>query len=201
MLQQTWLCLLDLSVSPELQIFDQQINTSMQSAVPSNMLQSHQCLIRFHKKILLSSLTPDVGNFVAKYTAQRSYKLFKTVFFKGQRLSTDRTDTLGKIHDGCLMYRRNNVLAIGFLEAIISFDHCSEPTFVIRPVNLISTDDSLPINGRIFRCTNVLYGTRSETTLEVTNSECIIQKLAFRPGNDTKFPTVRNLMLFFNIRI
>ena len=82
LIQQMWFCLFDLSLSSELQIFDQQINTSMRRTAPRNMFQSRQNLIRFQKKILLLSLIPGVGNFVAKYTAPRSYKLFKTVCFK-----------------------------------------------------------------------------------------------------------------------
>ena len=85
---------------------------------------------------------------------------------------------------------------ISFLEAITSFNNYTEPTLVILPVSLISTGDSLSINGLIVRCTNVLYGTCSGTILEATNLECIIQKLAFRPGNDIKFPPVRNSIYF-----
>ena len=50
-----------------------------------------------------------------------------------------------------------------------------------------------------FRCTNVLYGTCSETTLEVTSLERIIQKLAFRLENEIKFPPVRNSMFLLSI--
>ncbi|CAF4522129.1 unnamed protein product, partial [Rotaria sp. Silwood2] len=197
LLQQTWLSLSDVLVPPELKLFDQQINSSMRQAVPSNLLYSHRKTIRFHKKILLSSLAPDVADFVIKCVAQRPFKLFKTVFFNQQRLSSDPIDTPEKTNDGCVMYRRNDVPSIGFLETIISFDNCREPVFVIRPVVLISSADSMRLNNRIFKCTNVLYGTCDETTLETTTLKCIVQKLAFRPGNDIKFHSVCNSMFFF----
>jgi len=169
----------------------------MRQAVPSNLSSVHRNPIRFYKKIVLSSLAPDVSNFINNYSAQRSYTLFKTVFYKQQRLSADRIDIFGKAHDGCLMYRRNDVPAIGFLETIISFNNCIESVLVIRPVLLISTADSMSINDRIFTCTNVLYGTCNGTELEVTSLKCIIQKLAFRPGTDVSFPPVCNSMFFF----
>jgi hypothetical protein len=131
------------------------------------------------------------------YTNNRSYNLFKTVFFEQQRFASDRTDVYRKTNDGCLMYNLNNSLAIGFLQTIISFNNDDEPILIIRPVNLLSTADSMIINQRIYRCTNVLYGTTYGTTLEVINLESIIQKLAFRPGSDIKSPPVKDSMFFF----
>jgi hypothetical protein len=160
----------------------------MRQAIPSNLTHLHRNSIRFYKKILLSSLVHDVGNFVIKYSGTRTYKLYKTIFFEGKRLSSDRVDVLKKTHDGCLMYKRNNVPAIGFLETIIAFDNSVESVLVIRPVVLISTADSMLLNGRLFRCTNVLYGSCNGTTLETTSLQCFIQKLAFRPGTDVKGP-------------
>jgi hypothetical protein len=113
LLQQTWLSISDSSL-PELKLFDQQINSTMRQAVPTNLSYTHQNQIRFHKKMSLSALVPDVSNFVIKYCTQRPYILFKTVFVKQNRFSSDRIDILRKIHDGCLMYMRNNVPAIGF---------------------------------------------------------------------------------------
>ncbi|CAF1032876.1 unnamed protein product [Rotaria sp. Silwood1] len=109
--------------------------------------------------------------------------------------------TIGKTHDGCLMYNRKNIPAIGFLETIISFDNGNEPVLVIRPVSLLATADTMSINHRIYKCTNVLYGTYHGTTLEVTSLDCIIQKLAFRRGINVKFPPIPNSMFFFSIPI
>ncbi|CAF1117040.1 unnamed protein product [Adineta steineri] len=199
LLRQTWLSLFDLSSSSssELRIFDQQITSNVRQSIPVNLLSSEQNPIRLHKIILLSSLPHDINHFVIKYCGQRPYQLFKTVFFKQKRLSSDHSGIFGKTHDGCLMYKRNNVLAIGFLQIIISFYNCDQPVLVIRPVTLISTSDSLSINGRTFKCTNVLYGTCDGTVLEASDLGCIIQKLAFRPGTDIKFPPARNSMFFF----
>ena len=94
------------------------------------------------------------------------------------------------------MCRGSNAPAIDFLEAIISSNNCTELTLLIRPGSLISTGDSLSINGRTLSCTNVLHEIVSETTLEVTNLECFIQKLTFRPRNDVRFPPVLNSMSF-----
>ncbi len=165
--------------------------------MPSNFLHQHPNPIRYHKKILLSSLVPDVGNFIIKFSGQRKYQLFKTVFFEQIRLSADPTNVLGKTHDGCLMYRSNDVPAIGFLETIISFDDSIEPVLVVRPVVLVSTADSVSINQRKYKCHNVLYGTSNGTSLEVTSLKYFIQKLAFRPGIDVKLPSIHNPMFFF----
>jgi hypothetical protein len=169
----------------------------MRCAISSVLPQLHQHTTRVHKKVLLSSMAPDVSDFVVKYTGQRSYKLFKTVFSEQQRFASDRNDIFRKTHDGCLMYMRNNSPAVGFLETIISFDNDNELVLVMRPVNLISTADSMSINNRIYRCTNILYGSHHGTTIEVASLKCIIQKLAFRSGIDVKFPPLCNSMFFY----
>ncbi|CAF5050269.1 unnamed protein product, partial [Rotaria sp. Silwood1] len=171
LLQQTWLATSDSSLPSELKIFDYQINAS--------------------------SLAPDVKKFVTKYTGGQSYNLYKTVFVEQQRFTSDRIDIFRRTHDGCLMYNRKNIPAIGFLETIISFDNGNEPVLVIRPVSLLATADTMSINHRIYKCTNVLYGTYHGTTLEVTSLDCIIQKLAFRRGINVKFPPIPNSMFFF----
>ncbi|CAF3944826.1 unnamed protein product, partial [Rotaria sordida] len=171
LLQQTWLATSDSSLPSELKIFDYHINAS--------------------------SLAPDVKKFVTKYTGGQSYNLYKTVFVEQQRFTSDRIDIFRRTHDGCLMYNRKNIPAIGFLETIISYDNGNEPVLVIRPVSLLATADTMSIKHRIYKCTNVLYGTYHGTTLEVTNLDCIIQKLAFRRGTNIKFPPIPNSMFFF----
>ncbi|CAF1444085.1 unnamed protein product, partial [Rotaria sordida] len=173
LLQQTWLATSYSSLPSELKIFDYQINAS--------------------------SLAPDVKKFVTKYTGGQSYNLYKTVFVEQQRFTSDRIDIFRRTLDGCLMYNRKNIPAIGFLETIISFDNGNEPVLVIRPVSLPATADTMSINHRIYKCTNVLYGTYHGTTLEVTNLDCIIQKLAFRRGTNVKFPPIPNSMFFFSV--
>ncbi|CAF3258541.1 unnamed protein product, partial [Rotaria sp. Silwood2] len=197
LLQQTWLATSDPSLPSELKIFDQMINASLRYAIPSRVSYRNQNTVRLHTKVHLGSLAPDVKSFVIKYTAQRTYNLFKTTFYEQQRFSSDRVDIFHRTHDGCLMYKKNNLPAIGFLETIISFGNDHEPVLIIRPVSLISTADSMSIHGRIYRCTNVLYGTYHRTTIEITNLQSIVQKLAFRPGTDVKFPSVHKSMFFF----
>ncbi len=196
-MQQTWIATSDPSFPFEMKIFDQQINASMRRTIPSRLSHTNQQMIRFYKKVQFNSLDSDVRKCVIKYTNNRSYNLFKTVFFEQQRFASDRTDVYRKTNDGCLMYNLNNSPAIGFLQTIISFNNDDEPILIIRPVNLLSTADSMIINQRIYRCTNVLYGTTYGTTLEVINLESIIQKLAFRPGSDIKSPPVKDSMFFF----
>jgi len=95
------------------------------------------------------------------------------------------------------MYWTNNSIAIGFAEAVIYFNNSNESLLIIRPVNLLSTADSISINNRIFKCTNVLYGTCHGTMLEVITLKSIIQKLAFRRGIDIRFPPIHDSMFFF----
>ena len=197
LLQQTWLSLSDLSTPPRLKLFDKQISSSMRRAIPLHLMDPHQNSTRFHKKILVSSLAPDVGDFIIKHFGKRTYKLHKTIFYGGKRLSSDSIDVLKRTHDGCLMYSRDNAPAIGFLETTISFENCIEPVLVIRPVVLASAADLMSVNDRLYRCTNVLYGSCNRTTLETTSLKYFIQKLAFRPGTDIKFPAVSNSMFFF----
>ncbi|CAF1295623.1 unnamed protein product [Rotaria sp. Silwood1] len=153
----------------------------------------------FEFEATIGSLAPDVKKFVTKYTGGQSYNLYKTVFVEQQRFTSDRIDIFRRTHDGCLMYNRKNIPAIGFLETIISFDNGNEPVLVIRPVSLLATADTMSINHRIYKCTNVLYGTYHGTTLEVTSLDCIIQKLAFRRGINVKFPPIPNSMFFFSV--
>ncbi|CAF3707673.1 unnamed protein product [Rotaria socialis] len=187
----------DSSLRSDPKIFDQNINVSMRYAIPSRISYGNKSIIRLHKKVKLDSLAPIVKKFVVDSTNQRSYNLFKTIFFERQRFASDHTNMFRRTHDGCLMYKKNNLPAIGFLETIISFTNDDEPVLVIRPVNLISTADSMLINDRIYKCSNVLYGTHHGTIVEATNLNCIIQKLAFRPGTDVKFPSAHNSMFIF----
>ena len=95
------------------------------------------------------------------------------------------------------MYMKNDVPGIGFLETIVSFKTNNEPALIIRPVNLISTGDTLSIEGQVYRCTNLFDGSYGGTTFEVINLNSIVQKLAFRSGTDIKSPPWQNSMFFF----
>ena len=99
------------------------------------------------------------------------------------------------------MYMKNDVPGIGFLETIVSLKTNNESALIIRPVNLISTGDTLSIEGQVYRCTNLLDGSYGGTTLEVINLNSIVQKLVFRPGTDIKSPPCQNSMFFFSILI
>ena len=139
----------------------------------------------------------NLSNFIFKFTGNRTYMLYKSVFVNQQRYSADAIDTYRSTHDGCLLYEKNNVTKVGFLKAIIYFADDQEISLVIQPVNLQSTADTLSINGRSYRCTNILYGTPEGTLTEIIDYQAIIQKLAFRYGTNRNCPPLINSMFFF----
>lgn len=97
------------------------------------------------------------------------------------------------------MYIKDGSIRIAFMEVAVCFENSSKSFLVIRPVNLLSTGDSMLLNSRIFRCTNILYGTCRGTALEIIDRESIIQKLAFRREVNVNFPSIPDSMFSFNI--
>ena len=138
-----------------------------------------------------------MSNFVLTFTSIQSSVLYKTIFVDHQRYSADSTDVHRSTHDGCVLYCKNNPPAIGFLETIIGFTDNNKLSFVIRSVTMYSKADTLSINKRKYRCTNVLYGTSHGSSLEVIHHQSLIQKLAFRYGTDLNFPPLIKSMFFF----
>lgn len=194
--QQTWLAASHALLPIELKHFDRIINCSMRYAIPTIHSFQNQHSIRFHKKVQLHSLAADTQMLVIKETGQHMFTLFATILFQGQRFSSDSIDIFRRTHDGCLMYTKNNSIGIGFMEVVVCCDSM-KAFLVIRPVNVISTADSMLLNDRTFRCTNILYGTCRGTTLEIIDPQSIIQKLAFRRGVDVNFPPINDSMFFF----
>jgi hypothetical protein len=88
-------------------------------------------------------------------------------------------DVFRKNDEECLMYMKNSSSTVEFLKISISFDNGNELVSAIRPVSLISTADSVSINDRLYRRTNILYGLHHGTTIVVASLKFIIQKLAF----------------------
>lgn len=86
-----------------------------------------------------------------------------------------------------MAYMRNNSSTVEFLETIISFDNSNELVFIFRRVSLMSTADSMSINDRLYRRTNILYGLHHGTTIVVASLKFIIQKLAFEFETGVKF--------------
>jgi hypothetical protein len=197
LLQQTWLATSDSSFPPEMQLFDRQIHSSTRLAIPTHLLHFRHPTVRLHKKLMPTSLPTDVHNFVLQCVGIRSSTLFKTLYIDRQRYSADGTDDSRVTHDGCVLYEDNGTAKVGFLEAVIRFENQYELALVIRPVNLSSAADILAIAGRIFKCTNVLYGKLDGSTLELTRVKCLIQKLAFRTDANSNRDSPSNSMFFF----
>ncbi|CAF1201904.1 unnamed protein product [Rotaria magnacalcarata] len=145
----------------------------------------------------IDSLITNVSNFVLKSTSGRSYILYKTIFINNQRYSADPINIHRPIHDGCVLYDNHGTAAVGFLETVINFLEDKGIFLVIRPVILNSTADILTINNRIYRCTNVLYGSSHGSSLELIHHKSLIQKLAFRYGINSEFPSLVKSMFFF----
>jgi hypothetical protein len=197
LLQQTWLATTDSSFPPEMKLFDHQIHSNMRYSIPTHISDLHRHHTRVHKKMSITCLAMDVSNFILKSTRDRSYLLYKTILVDGQRYSADSINIHRPTHDGCILYDKNNVSAIGFLETVIHFIDNNEFSLVIRPVILYSTADTLSMNDRIYQCTNVLYGTSDGSSIEDLHYRFVIQKLAFRYGTDLNFPPLVKSMFFF----
>ncbi len=123
--------------------------------------------------------------------------LYKSIFIDHQRYSADPINIHRVTHDGCVLYDKDDVTKVGFLETIINFVDNNELSLVMRPVILHSTSDTLSINDRVYRCTNILYGTPHGSSIEVIHYKSLIQKLAFRYGTNSNFPPLVKSMFFF----
>jgi hypothetical protein len=159
LLQQTWLATTDSSLPPEMQLFDRQTHSNMRYSIPmflSDLHHHHHHKPRVHTKTFISALTKDVSHFIFKFTGDRSY----------------------------VLYDKNDITKVGFLETIINFIDNNELSLVIRPVILHSTADTLSINDGVYRCTNILYGTSHGSSIEIIHYKSLVQKLAFRYGTD-----------------
>jgi hypothetical protein len=122
------------------------------------------------------------------------------VSFEQQRFVSDCIDIFRKNDEECLAYMRNNSSTVEFLETIISFDNSNELVFVFRRVSLMSTADSMSINDRLYRRTNILYELHHGTTIVVASLKFIIQKLAFEFATDAKFSPLETPYSFTSIQ-
>ncbi|CAF2746973.1 unnamed protein product [Rotaria sp. Silwood2] len=193
LLQQTWLATKDSSFPPEMRLFDHQIHSNMRYSIPrqiSDLNHHNRHQIRAYKKVPITSLETDVSDFVIKYAGDRSYVLYKTVVVHDQRYSADSINIHRSTHDGCIVYDKNDTPTIGFLETTIHLIDNNEFSLIMRPVILYSTADTLSINDRVYKCTNVLYGTPHGSSIEAVHYKFLIQKLAFRYGTDLNFPPI-----------
>ncbi|CAF4236801.1 unnamed protein product [Rotaria sp. Silwood2] len=200
LLQQTWLATKDSSFPPEMRLFDHQIHSNMRYSIPrqiSDLNHHNRHQIRAYKKVPITSLETDVSDFVIKYAGDRSYVLYKTVVVHDQRYSADSINIHRSTHDGCIVYDKNDTPTIGFLETTIHLIDNNEFSLIMRPVILYSTADTLSINDRVYKCTNVLYGTPHGSSIEAVHYKFLIQKLAFRYGTDLNFPPIVKSMFFF----
>lgn len=199
LLQQTWLATTDPSFPPEMKLFDHQIHCNMRYSIPSQLSDLHQSQqkIRVHKKLFIASLAKDVSDFVVEFTHGRSYELYRTILIDNQRYSADSINTKRSTHDGCVLYENSGAPGVGFLETIVKLIDLNDFALIIRPVILHSTADILPMNNRIYSCTNVLYGTSHGSSIIVINHTCLMQKLAFRMGTNSDFPSHDKSMFFF----
>ncbi|CAF3331953.1 unnamed protein product [Rotaria sp. Silwood2] len=202
LLQQTWLATKDSSFPPEMRLFDHQIHSNMRYSIPrqiSDLNHHNRHQIRAYKKVPITSLETDVSDFVIKYAGDRSYVLYKTVVVHDQRYSADSINIHRSTHDGCIVYDKNDTPTIGFLETTIHLIDNNEFSLIMRPVILYSTADTLSINDRVYKCTNVLYGTPHGSSIEAVHYKFLIQKLAFRYGTDLNFPPIVKSMFFFSV--
>jgi hypothetical protein len=181
-----------------MQLFDHQITSNVRYSIPNDLsIIHHYHKARLFKKMSINSLPEDVSNFIFKFADDRSYLIFKTIFVNQQRYSADSINIHRTTHDGCVLYDKNDVAAVGFLEAIIHFVDDDEISILIRPVILYSTADTLSINNRLYKCTNILYGTTHGSSIEAIHYKSLIQKLAFRYGTNLNFPPLVQSMFFF----
>ncbi len=180
-----------------MQLFDHQINSNIRCAVPKELFAVHHDKARLLKKVSLNSLKEDISNYIINFTGARSYLIFKTIFVNGQRYSADPIDVRRITHDGCILYAKNNIPAVGFIEAVVHFLVEDEIFIIIRPVILYATADTLSINNHLYKCNNILYGTSNGSSMESADYRSLIQKLAFRYGINSNFPALPQSMIFF----
>ncbi|CAF3982771.1 unnamed protein product [Rotaria sp. Silwood1] len=149
--------------------------------------------IKLHQKI-----TPPPSNFFQKFPNSSSSNVlfYKTLFLDRLRFSADDFTVPRHSNDACILYQtKKNYNSIGFILFIIHFIDKNEIYLFLNKVKLISTADTVDIQGRNFRCNNILKGVVVPDSTTIIQPSQILQKLAFRPiSNDD--PTASKAFVF-----
>jgi hypothetical protein len=122
---------------------------------------------------------------------------YKTLFIKDLRFSADDFTILRRSNDACILYKsKNNSCSIGFILCIVHSIDKNEVYLFFKKVKIISTADTVHIQGKDFICNNVLKGVVVAGSTTIIQPSQIIQKLAFRPALNDDLQ-VSNTFLFF----
>jgi hypothetical protein len=150
--------------------------------------------IKLHNKI-----TSPPPNFFVQWPNlfQSNTVFYKTLFIDDLRFSADDFTILRRSNDACILYRsKNNSYSIGFILYIVHSIDKNEVYLLLNKVKLISTADTVDIQGRTFTCNNIIKGVAVADSSTIILPSQIIQKLAFRPVFNDNLP-VSNTFVFF----
>ena len=139
--------------------------------------------LKLHEKI-----TPAPFSFFQKFpnSSLSDVLFYKTLFLDRLRFSADDFTILRHSNDACILYKtKKNCNSIGFILYIVYFIDKNEIYLFLNKVKIISTADTLDIQGRNFKCNNILKGVVVPDSTTIIQPSQISQKLAFRPiSND-----------------
>jgi hypothetical protein len=156
--------------------------------------QDHLANIKLYQKI-----TSPPSNFFVRCSnlSQTNTFFYKTLFINDLRFSADDFTIQRRSNNACILYKpKNNSHSIGFILCIVHSLDKNEIYLLLNKVKIVSTADTLNIQGRDFKCNNILKGLVVADSTTIVQPFQIIEKLAFRPVfNDDQ--SVSNTFVFF----
>jgi hypothetical protein len=150
--------------------------------------------IKLHQK-----LTSPPSNFFIQWQnlSQANILFYKTFFINDLRFSADDFTVLRRSNDACILYKSKNIsYSIGFILCIVHSIDKNDVHVLLNKVTIVSTADTVHIQGRDFTCNNILKGVVVADSTTIILPSQITQKLAFRPLLNDDLP-VSNSFLFF----
>lgn len=177
LLHHSWLEINKRQFSPLLKLFIKQINCSSKHVYEYSIGNTSSSFIRLYHRI-------DTSVAVDLLIKCHQYELYRTMFYKGIKFSSERSHTTSRTHDGCILFYTAEDVAgmrIGFIYGIIKLIDVEENSImlVVDQVKITSTMDTLRINSMKYECCNVLEGHLSNQ-LVLLQPQQIKEKLAFR---------------------
>lgn len=113
-------------------------------------------LIRFYQRF--SSPSSDLLSLWPR-SMRHSITLYKTLFINNLRFSADDFTICRCSNDACVLYKsKKKNYSIGFILCVGHRTNNNETYLLVNEVNIFSTADAIHVQGRNFKCTNIMKG-------------------------------------------
>lgn len=173
-------------------VFVDRINSSTRQAFPTSL--GGMSKGRLHSRLLtrssnLISLFRDAG--------YSSISFYKTLFTDGVHFNAHDVSVFYRSSDACVLDKpTTDIFSIGFVECLAYIHDSNDICIVLMKTEIYCTGDTLDIQRRVIRCTNVSTGSILLSSSVIIRPSRIVRKLAFRRCSNNA-ASVSNTFLFF----